>query len=38
MHIGLMLEGQNGLNWPRWQKILQVAEDSDYQSWNFGSR
>jgi F420-dependent oxidoreductase-like protein len=32
MHIGLMLEGQNGLNWPRWQKILQVAEDSGYQS------
>ena len=32
MQIGLMLEGQNGLNWPRWQKILQVAEDSGYQS------
>jgi F420-dependent oxidoreductase-like protein len=31
MHIGIMLEGQNGLNWTRWQKILQVAEDSGYQ-------
>lgn len=29
--IGLMIEGQNGLNWPRWQKLLQVAEDSGYQ-------
>jgi F420-dependent oxidoreductase-like protein len=29
--IGLMIEGQNGLNWPRWQRILQTAEDSGYQ-------
>lgn len=29
--IGLMLEGQNGLNWGRWKRILQVAEDSGYQ-------
>jgi alkanesulfonate monooxygenase SsuD/methylene tetrahydromethanopterin reductase-like flavin-dependent oxidoreductase (luciferase family) len=21
--IGIMIEGQNGLNWPRWQRILQ---------------
>jgi F420-dependent oxidoreductase-like protein len=27
-----MLEGQAGLNWPRWKKILQTAEDSGYQS------
>jgi F420-dependent oxidoreductase-like protein len=32
MHIGLMLEGQNGLNWARWQRILQIAEDAGYQS------
>jgi F420-dependent oxidoreductase-like protein len=30
MDIGLMLEGQNGLNWPRWQRILQAAEDLGY--------
>ncbi len=29
--IGLMLEGQNGLNWQRWQRVLQTAEDSGYQ-------
>jgi F420-dependent oxidoreductase-like protein len=29
--IGIMLEGQNGLNWSRWQRILQVAEDSGYK-------
>lgn len=29
--IGLMLEGQNGLNWERWQRILQTADDSGYQ-------
>ncbi|MFN8531492.1 MAG: TIGR03560 family F420-dependent LLM class oxidoreductase [Anaerolineae bacterium] len=26
MQIGLMLEGQNGLNWERWRKILELAE------------
>jgi F420-dependent oxidoreductase-like protein len=31
MQIGIMLEGQMGLNWPRWQRILQVAEDGGYQ-------
>lgn len=29
--IGLMIEGQHGLNWPRWQRLLQVAEESGYQ-------
>ncbi|GAB1420405.1 LLM class F420-dependent oxidoreductase [Anaerolineales bacterium] len=29
--IGLMIEGQNGLNWPRWKAILQTAEDCNYQ-------
>lgn len=28
--IGIMIEGQNGLNWARWQRILQAAED-----WGF---
>lgn len=29
--IGLMLEGQNGLNWDRWKRILQTAENTGYQ-------
>lgn len=31
MQIGLMIEGQNGLNWQRWQAILQHAEDRGFQ-------
>jgi alkanesulfonate monooxygenase SsuD/methylene tetrahydromethanopterin reductase-like flavin-dependent oxidoreductase (luciferase family) len=27
MDLALMLEGQNGLNWPRWQRIARLAED-----------
>ena len=27
MQIGLMIEGQDGLNWPRWRKLAQAAED-----------
>lgn len=30
MHIGLMIEGQLGLNWGRWQKLLSAAEDFGY--------
>ncbi len=30
--IGIMIEGQDGLNWPRWQRLLQAAEDFGYQS------
>ncbi|MCU0488905.1 MAG: LLM class flavin-dependent oxidoreductase, partial [Anaerolineales bacterium] len=26
MKISLMLEGQNGLTWPRWQRIALAAE------------
>lgn len=29
--IGLMLEGQNGLNWGHWQKILKLAEELGFQ-------
>ncbi|MCA9887734.1 MAG: TIGR03560 family F420-dependent LLM class oxidoreductase [Anaerolineae bacterium] len=29
--IGIMIEGQDGLNWDRWKRILQTAEDSGYQ-------
>lgn len=27
IELAIMLEGQNGLNWPRWQKIAQTVED-----------
>lgn len=27
MEIAIMVEGQNGLNWPRWQRIAQAVED-----------
>src|SRR5690606_20654406 len=29
--IGIMLEGQDGLNWTRWKRLLQAAEDFGYQ-------
>lgn len=29
--IGIMIEGQDGLNWDRWKKILKTADDSGYQ-------
>ena len=29
--IGLMIEGQWGLTWPRWARILTVAEELGYQ-------
>lgn len=29
--IGIMIEGQNGLNWDRWKAILQAAEDFGYK-------
>ncbi|MFP4323405.1 MAG: TIGR03560 family F420-dependent LLM class oxidoreductase [Anaerolineales bacterium] len=29
--IGLMLEGQNGLNWEHWARILTTAENTGYQ-------
>jgi F420-dependent oxidoreductase-like protein len=27
MDIAIMIEGQNGLNWPRWKKIVKLVED-----------
>jgi F420-dependent oxidoreductase-like protein len=29
--IGIMIEGQDGLNWARWKRLLQAAEDFGYQ-------
>ncbi|MCY4073361.1 MAG: TIGR03560 family F420-dependent LLM class oxidoreductase [Chloroflexi bacterium] len=29
--IGIMIEGQDGLNWQRWKALLQTAEDCGYQ-------
>ena len=26
IEISLMIEGQNGLNWPRWQRLVAEAE------------
>ena len=30
MDIAIMIEGQNGLNWPRWQRIARSVEDLDF--------
>jgi F420-dependent oxidoreductase-like protein len=27
MEIAIMIEGQNGLNWPRWQRMVQAVEE-----------
>ncbi|MCL4294900.1 MAG: TIGR03560 family F420-dependent LLM class oxidoreductase [Anaerolineae bacterium] len=27
MEVAIMIEGQDGLNWPRWQRIAQAVED-----------
>lgn len=29
--VGIMIEGQDGLNWDRWKRILTTAEDCGYQ-------
>jgi F420-dependent oxidoreductase-like protein len=31
LQIGIMIEGQDGLNWSHWQRILKTAEDLGYQ-------
>jgi F420-dependent oxidoreductase-like protein len=30
LEIAIMIEGQNGLNWPRWQKIVKLVEDAGF--------
>ncbi len=30
MDISLMIEGQNGLNWPRWKAIIEIAEQAGF--------
>jgi F420-dependent oxidoreductase-like protein len=30
MDIALMIEGQDGLTWPRWQRLVRLAEDLGY--------
>ncbi len=30
LEIAIMLEGQNGLTWPRWQKIVRLVEDAGF--------
>jgi len=28
--IAIMIEGQNGLTWPRWQRIARTVEDAGF--------
>jgi F420-dependent oxidoreductase-like protein len=30
MKLAIMLEGQDGLNWPRWQRIVRLVEDAGF--------
>jgi F420-dependent oxidoreductase-like protein len=30
LELAIMIEGQNGLTWPRWQKIVRLAEDMGF--------
>jgi F420-dependent oxidoreductase-like protein len=30
LEIAIMIEGQNGLTWPRWQKIVRLVEDMGF--------
>ena len=30
LEIAIMIEGQNGLTWPRWQKIICLIEDAGF--------
>ena len=31
LDVAIMIEGQNGLNWPRWQRIVEVVESLGFQ-------
>ena len=30
IEVAVMVEGQNGLNWPRWQRLAQVVEEAGF--------
>ena len=32
MHVGIMIEGQEGLTWERWSRLIEAAEDLGYES------
>ncbi|HTG12119.1 MAG TPA: LLM class flavin-dependent oxidoreductase, partial [Candidatus Eisenbacteria bacterium] len=32
MRVGIMIEGQEGLTWERWRRLVQAAEDMGYES------
>jgi len=32
MRVGVMIEGQEGLTWERWLRLVQAAEDMGYES------
>ncbi|CAN5337509.1 LLM class F420-dependent oxidoreductase [soil metagenome] len=34
MHVAIMLEGQDGLNWARWKRLAQAAEDLGFYALN----
>ena len=38
MRVGIMIEGQEGLTWERWLKLVHAAEDLGYESlWTAGT-
>ncbi len=36
MDLATMIEGQNGLNWPRWQRITRAVEDLGFAGLSEG--
>ena len=32
MRVGIMIEGQEGLTWERWLRLIHAAEDLGYES------
>ena len=32
MHVGIMIEGQEGLTWDRWSRLIEAAEGLGYES------
>ena len=34
--IAIMIEGQNGLTWPRWQRIVRLVEEAGFVGLGHG--
>ncbi len=30
LEVAIMIEGQDGLDWPRWKRLVRTVEDSEY--------